>query len=512
MYIEPNGTIKLLHDVPLDGTYDHTIYFTSLNAQSAFFTAHAKYTLDRQQYQRVNRGYLRVNVLADNLYNCNYIMFQNTAFGIKWFYAFVNSVEYINNNVAQIEFEIDVMQTWHFDYTLDQCFVEREHSSSDVLFGNLVPENLDLGDGFVCNATDEYDMNNMSVCMLISQAQNQAGYQGSTVNNIYTPVQVVAGLPASDAASIDAVLNTYVGEGQEDRVIAIYQYPSWLGDASTTGAVSTIKNISPNLNNIDGYIPKNKKLFCSPYNFLIVSNNNGQTGEFHWEDWNSTLSRGHFTISGVFVSTPCVICYPNSHRGIASDYDSGITISSFPQCAWVGDAFKAWWAQNRASVVTSGISTVLGAAVTVGAALLNPALGVATAGVTLGAATSVAQTLAKANDLQNTPPQVHGQTQTDSLNAGIGRVKFSFYNMSIKRGQARIIDDYFSRYGYATRLNKIPNRNVRPHWTYCKTVGCTVTGSVPSDDIIKICKIYDNGITWWNNGHEVGNYTLDNSV
>lgn len=512
MYIEPNSEIKILRNVPLDPTYDHSIIFTSLNNQSAYFTSCQKYNLQKQSYQRVQRGFMRINIMSENLYDCNYLMFQNTAFGLKWFYAFIKSVEYVNNNVSQIEYEIDVLQTWYFDYTLEECFVDREHTASDVLFSNLVTENLDLGDGYTCNSVDEESMNDMSVCMLISQEQNQAGYQGTTINNIYTPVRVVAGLPSTDAASIDAVINQYVGEGQEDRVIAIYQYPSWLGDASSTSAASRLKSISPNLNNIDGYVPKNKKLFAYPYNFLLVSNNNGQTAELHWENWDSTVSRGNFNVTGVFISTPCVMCYPTNYRGIPNDYDSGITISSFPNCAWVGDAFKAWWAQNRASVVTSGIATVLGTVIAAGAATVNPAVGIAAGAAVLGAEASVASTLAKAQDLQNAPPQVHGQTQTDSLNAGMGRIKFSFYSMSIKRGQAQIIDDFFTRYGYAVRRNKVPNRSVRPHWCYCKTIGCTITGSVPADDAVKICKIYDTGITWWKNGAEVGNYSYDNSV
>ena len=94
----------------------------------------------------------------------------------------------------------------------------------------------------------------------------------------------------------------------------------------------------------------------------------------------------------------------------------------------------------------------------------------------------------------------------------MGRVQFTFYNMSIKADFARIADDYFTRYGYATKLNKIPNRNVRPHWTYTKTIGCTISGSIPCDDANTICKIYDRGITFWNNGDEVGRYDLDNTV
>ena len=131
MYIEPNSNIRILKDVPLDKTFDHTIYFNSASAQATYFMGLQKYNLNNYTYQRVKRGYARVGIKADNLYDCNYMMFQNTSYGNKWFYAFITSVEYLNNECSQIEFEIDVMQTWFFDYSLDQCFVEREHTVTD---------------------------------------------------------------------------------------------------------------------------------------------------------------------------------------------------------------------------------------------------------------------------------------------------------------------------------------------------------------------------------------------
>ena len=93
MYIAPNTTIRMLKDVPLDNTYRNTIYFTTAAIQSAYFQGKTKYTFANQSYQRVNRGVLRIARKADDLYDCNYLMFQNTSYGNKWFYAFVVSVE-----------------------------------------------------------------------------------------------------------------------------------------------------------------------------------------------------------------------------------------------------------------------------------------------------------------------------------------------------------------------------------------------------------------------------------
>ena len=83
--------------------------------------------------------------------------------------------------------------------------------------------------------------------------------------------------------------------------------------------------------------------------------------------------------------------------------------------------------------------------------------------------------------------------------------------MSIKSQIARVIDDYFDKYGYACHRVKTPNRKVREHWTYTKTVGCNMVGNAPSDDIAKIRSIYDNGITFWVNGAVVGDYSQSNN-
>ena len=54
MYIEPNSNIKIYHNVPLDNTYNHTLYFSSLAEQNTYFHAKRdiiKYNFTAQSYQ-----------------------------------------------------------------------------------------------------------------------------------------------------------------------------------------------------------------------------------------------------------------------------------------------------------------------------------------------------------------------------------------------------------------------------------------------------------------------------
>lgn len=534
-YIVPDGIIKILHNVPLDTTFDHTIYWTGSTEsdrktnQYTFFNSKTKHTSQPNTYQRVNRGYIRVEYVADELYDCNYIMFQNHYFGNKWFYAFIKSVEYVNNCVSEIQYEIDVMQTWYFDYELDECFVDREHSASDELFENIIYEGLQLGDEYVSNGIDHFDMNTMYLCVLGSKKVGDTVEPTKVINKIVVPMRVGAGIEVDDdptvTASIDAVINAY---DNADDIVCIFQYPAFMGDSSTTEPVIESKSVARNTT-IDGYTPRNKKLFSSPYNFLLVSNNCGSSASYKWEDFNTLAGTdSHFEIAGVFVSTPEVICYPTTYRGILKAYDDGIMYNNFPQCAWGSDTFKAWWAQNKASFVTSALTSVISSVMsTAGAIALAPATGGASvstglsgmtsagaaftvmqaAGGAESALSSVLGSLAKIEDIKHAPNPMHGQTQTDSLNPGMERVEFTFYKMSIKAQYARIIDEFFDRYGYATKRNKVPNRYVRKHWTYTKTMGCTITGSIPADHAKAICNIYNNGITFWANGNEVGDYS-----
>ena len=58
------------------------------------------------------------------------MMFQNSAYGDKWFYAFITSVEYVNDVTSNISFEIDVMQLGYL--TVHQIIVLLKENTQKV--------------------------------------------------------------------------------------------------------------------------------------------------------------------------------------------------------------------------------------------------------------------------------------------------------------------------------------------------------------------------------------------
>lgn len=583
-YVYPNTDIKLLHNVYLQPDYEHTIYFQNKQLQQEFFNNNLRvlYTLTNQQYQRKERGWLKVNLNQNQVLGCNYMIFknnnytlsptENTGTSTRWYYCFITDVEYVNENNTLIKFEIDVMQTYMFDYTLEACFVEREHTTTDNLFENLVTEDLDIGDDLNVQVKRNYDLNPCCVAVIYtSELYTTAGGQieiltsaePKKIGNYFTGL----GLKCFDLSSshqdygLDAFgdfLDMYVTGGFEDAIVNIYQYPQFMGLTFGVTVQAPYTTVSWDLNsefrpfvNIDGYAPKNKKLFNYPYNFIKLTNNKGSDTVLKFEQWDTQNDIGKFEIAGVPFGEPTAMCYPLYYREIPKDYENGLVYKGFNQCGWTGDAYQVWLAQNRenndlafklgagallvggalfagGTLATGGALPMLtlpaAAPVLIGAGnLLGPAAGnvmqmtpVGGGSIDIGSrmiqggTASIAATALNAirtkNKLEATPRPAHGHITNDVLNMQMGLCGYTCYQMTIRNEYAKIIDEYFSRYGYACHRVKIPNRNARQHWTYTKTIGCELQGNLPANILEQIKSIYDKGITFWNDGLEVGNY------
>jgi hypothetical protein len=510
MFIEPNTTIKILRSVDLDNSYKDTILFSNKYEQSAYFSEFTKHTLNNQTYQRVNKGIARVGIKVEALYDCNYMMFQNTNFGDKWFYAFINKVDYINNTVSEITYEIDVMQTWLFDYELRDCFVEREHASTDVAGDNLVPEKLDTGEYI----TDDFDGTNLlshyKILVATSYDKEMTEWYSCSIAGVFHGYTFIWFDTKLEFDKWYGDLSQ--DEAKKDGVHAVLMFPEkFCIDLlkEPTNAVKSYELIkTKQLVQIDGYIPRNNKLFTHPYNFLYVSNLEGLQAEYPYEYFDSTTC--NFTIAGDMSCNPSIVMYPMNYKGAPANIDEKLTLTNFPMCAWSSDSFQAWLAQNSGTlasqVLTGAISTAASYAV-------NPVFGIVT-GVS-----KISSLAGEVYDRSRQPRQVHGVAGS-STQVALGIKDFAFYHKHITREFAEIIDRFFSMFGYATHKVKTPNINNRKLWNYIKTVDCNCYGSLPSDDMKKIKSIYENGITFWhvNRGATIGKYVdeygylLDNAI
>lgn len=510
-YVAPQTEVLILKDIPLDRTYTNTLTFATEAAQQSYFRSKAVKDLTACTYQRVYpepTGVFRSDYNRQHAINCNYLMFRNTgqegAGTTKWFYAFITDIEYMNNSMANIHFELDVMQSYMFDYNLKECWVEREHPNSDNIGANTLPEPVDVGPYVVQGQQTTDNFQEYSVMIGYIQAEGSGSVSATYMNGIFSGVfyQVFPCNTYDQAVSIGSFLAGFTATGDNENIVSINFVPT--AYISTDVSTKTISYTAParptGIGAGGGYTPRNRKLLTFPYVLLKITNGDGDEQLLHYEFFSDPQIPIMWTAA--YVGTlPEVICIPRNYAGEHLSFDNKIGISDFPQCAYATDAFKAYQAMNAGA-------RQLGFAQRV-------ASGVTTGGIA-GGITSIAGGVfqasvddAKAATMTDRPKG----NQTGNALIATRQLDFYFQSVTIRAEYARVIDDFFDRYGYNTQRLKVPNVTGRPQWNYVKTRDCTITGNggIPTGDAERICSIYNAGITFWHNPSNVGNYSLNNA-
>jgi hypothetical protein len=495
----PFTTVKVLRGVPLDSSYKDTLDFSSVSLQYTYFSGKTKYTFDNLTPIKLQNT-IRIPKSADDIYDCNYVMFKNANFTNKWFYAFIKKINFINVNMCSIEIELDVIQTWYFDMIIKPSYVEREHSLTDNIGDNLVNENIDYGTyrDEIAETTPFFT----SYTAVIATAYNvDQQKSGGYVGGLFTGLNYIQGLidNPTDVQALVNYLDLTTQANKIDSITSVFMMPS---DFFTNEATPIMKRFdaTKEKTSIGSYTPKNKKLLSYPFNFLYVFTTDGNSAIYRYEYFLNNDICG-FNLQCAMSCTPEIIIEPIGYNNQQFNIDESLSLSAFTPSAFAIDSFKAWLAQNTSGTALGAISS--GLAVGAGLATGNP---VATIGGVLGMGSLINNVVMASAK----PPQARGQ-QGNSTFTGTREKNVYFVNKHISEEYAKIIDDYFSMYGYATNRVKVPNISNRPSWNYVKTNDSKIIGNVPFDDLVKIRNVFNNGVTFWH-GDYVGDYTRNNQV
>lgn len=510
MYVEPSTNIRILKGVPLDNSYTNTLYFENATAQYNYFSAQTKHLLTNYSFIRAERGQMLVKIGVGDLYDCSYLMYQNSSFSSRWFYAFITSVEYVNNNTTRIYFEIDTLQTWYFDWSYAPCYIERTHTPTDNIGDNVVPENLELGDYIMGSGQQTSLCTNPKICIAATFYARYTGgtgqrwtlkdaaghmyggvYSGITFNYVDTEEEA------------NEIIEQATADKKQDGIVAIFMVPAFLSGNSFSPPDELSYSFGKPVKggSIDGYTPKNSKLFTYPYSFLYVTDNSGNAANYKYEYFSSNPCV--LRLAGDISSSPAATLYPVNYKGIGNNYNESMTLGGFPQCAYNVDSYKAWLAQSGASW---GVGLAGSVATSIGGLFTGNPFAV------VGGLGGIVNSLQAVTVASAQPPQARGNSSSSVQFANKFK-EFYMYPTSIRAEFARIIDNFFTMYGYAVHECARPVTKNRPRWTYIKTIDCQINNvNAPSDEVAKAKQITDKGITYWVNAGDISNYSLDNGV
>lgn len=567
-YVQPSGIIQLFKGIKLDNRYMHTIYFADEASQDAWFTSKVTTTLNftSQSYSRPTRKSVKVQLAPDSALGVTYMRFKNRT---KWFYAFVLSTDYVNEHTTLITYEIDVMQTWFIsEGSVNPCYILRNHiaRNNDVFGTHLEAEPV---------GTDVYDMHKIDCPQMDADFGEEDYVVISTSADPKNPPQ--GGAYAAQDFKVHGIFNgcwyfqqVMNDSGIDDLYDALSNaLGSWDADQRKADILSIIQfpghycrnsDVQYQIthpNNMDNYVPENKKLYGYPYSYLFITSKDGDGAEYRWEYFEGDVTNQQpiqFELIANQIGMGAIALFPRSYNGIEDNFDAKVTITNFPKCAFAYDSYQAWLAsggktkteyeaniaQQRGALAKDKIGTnavidvmgeglsmagniagAVGADTSSEAAMSGAKAGmdamrmVGTVANAIMETKSVNITLDEAQhkrdfafkDAKYQPNTVVG-AQVPTLAMGYNLLGFEFYNVHARKEEMRKIDDFLTVYGYAINDVDTPNLTARQHWSFIQTRACTINGNMPASSKEAIGRIFDGGIFFWKNGDDVGNFEV----
>lgn len=541
------GKLILAKGIKLDKNYKNIMDYTEAQMVS-LLESKAIGTFTNCSFLRQGVNTIDIEIPYGTTLQANYLGFQNPDYSNKWFFGFIDSVEYVSEKVSRVSFTIDECSTW-FDYwDPRKCFVIREHTNDDTFGANTLPEGLETGEFVRSTSGKEYSYSGnyylaFQVTELISNMSDAGIGTHRLYNGVYNGLYIVL---VDDYTTADLLISAYDDASKHTSIISCFYVPKELcpnpivnqnvtlhGQQRTIyfprESASAVTLFSVNVskpNTIDGYTPKNNKLFTGEFCYLLASNNAGSEAVFHLEDWRTvgtgvSLTTASFMIRGALSQGCNIRMIPSNDFKITGDsatatYTSfsanakyGLTGGKLPLCSWNSDYYTNWCTQNAVNIGLNAVKTGFGTATK------------ALTGDLVGAASSlidgIGSQVAKQYEAELVPNQAKGNVNAGDFNFS-ENLQFSIVVMNVRAEYAKQIDDWFNLFGYKTNRLKIPNQTGRRYWNFVQIAPGEDIGftnnviSVPSQSMEIINKAYQTGTTIWHSHDNIGNYNLDNTI
>ena len=528
-----NSKIILAKGINMDKEYINVLSYSTSDLL-ALLNSNEHYVASSETFSFIGGKNTKIISTPFNYEAClqsNYIAFQNPSYSNKWFFAFITNVIYRSNGNTQIEFEIDAWSTWWENWDVKTCFVKRHHVNDDTIGVNTVEENLNIGD-VEEESYEEFlnfgvDGNDYYFCISTTyDPVTEKDFEGVTKINGNLQGNFIFCFDVYDGdVGIPNVTNFIYKTNQDSKINAIQnlyilpkslidnigttprQYSGVFGSfncklLNSSSDIVSIASPFTKTHSFNQYTPKNNKCFVYPFNYLLVSNNCGNVNIYKYENFKQ--ANPIFEIEMAVSIGGSIRIVPREYKNIDYNYDESLPLAKFPTCSWSSDAFINWLTQNSINIGTQIVSTV------------------ATAGVSIYTG-NVGGIASSAGNIANLigqfrqailQPNIEGGSNNGDVNFSARKNVFAIHHMRAKLEYMRIIDDYFTRYGYAINRVIEPHLIGRQNFNYVE-IGNTEeigTGTVPVEFMEKINNACRRGVTIWHNHSNMGNFNVSNSI
>lgn len=546
-----HSEIILCRNIKLDKNYINVLSYSTeqmldLCRRNAIATA-SDYSFIRQHNNNIFTGFTYEQCLQ-----ANYIAFQNKDYSNKWFFAFIDEVNYSGESNTEIRYTIDAWSTFFDNWQKQPCYITRQHVNDDTIGANLIDENLNVGEVEAINVVKDDSLDNTYGYYIVVGSTWDIGDNenassqvvGSSLYNGLISAEKLFVIPASLGSTIvDAVKNLqlFIFQSAEDGHLAdirnVYIVPNFcispadlqlhektIGEYTctyytlNTGVdIPSSKLQATCTTNYRGYKPKNNKCFIYPYHYLFVTNNNGNNNIYKYENFSNFFSP-EFQINLIMMPGCSGRVIPQNYKGVSDNVVESLPLAKYPICEWNCDAYINWLSANAVNIPTQimGVTKNLSDQVQNGNFSITP-------GENGGIGSIASNIINVAGNIANIIgafysasllPSIQGGNNTGDVNFVSNATNILIYEYKVKDQYLKVIDEYFTRFGYRINEVTMPNIVGRRNWNYIEIPSSESIGygTVPSQYMEQINNACRKGVTIWHNYDNLGNFNLDNSI
>lgn len=186
------------------------------------------------------------------------------------------------------------------------------------------------------------------------------------------------------------------------------------------------------------------------------------------------------------------------------DEEEGLIAGKFPFMNWATQYYNDWISRNSLNLTGQ---FVVGTLQTVGSIYSENPVGI------IDGLTNTLNVVKQMYEHKMIPDSARGNINGADINTAQDQNGFYFYKKSIKNEFARIIDNFFSMYGYKVTTTKVPNITGRRNWNYVKTIQSIVESEiVPEKYLEEFKQMLNSGITFWHDYSTFMDYSQDNDI
>ena len=522
--------IKLIKSFKYDNSYDYVKMFATKQEQNNYFNSLPNIRVDETNYLKMHKT-INVKYSFDYLENegINYIIFNN---GYKDIYAFIVNKRYVREELTELIYEVDVIQTYMFDFTIAKSFVERKVCNISEITD--FDEGLEIGEHIIVQRNVMLEKSTRWFAMFNGFREQQIIYDddgkikdvipfnsalqkpSTLIDGIQYPLFFMplpnGHLPSSlsDNPSLVGIVRfpncTY--STQEVKIPLVLKVSDIIGDSEEVNYVnySLVVNMATEINsspvNSAGVaIPKNEITDYFPYTYYVLSDGESDPVIMKPQYMPSTLSvKGEFALS----HTPVERYFPIGYKGDNTGKIYNITNTNqmmLPTGTNEGANFLTANAnsvmQGRKSQITSSvISGVSGMVGIVGSIATGNVLGAvgSAVGAGLGVVSSInniKEVDARNKDLEITPNSI-SSFGTPSTRKAFDTNNVELIKYSVTDNIKTKIQNFVDRYG--NKYNNYATINLKTYKGYIKYISPNIDSKIDNIYINKIREIMERGV------------------